>query len=143
MDDPATRPSPDPHRRVGHETSDASPSYVGLFALGLTLMIALVLPLLAWMFWRFEAAAKRADAPLSPLAGDQTPLPPVLQDDPTAELALIRRVEEQRQSSYGWIDPDMRIVRLPIERAIEVLSERGLPEPEGPLEPPANEERVP
>jgi hypothetical protein len=94
------------------------------------------------MFWRFEAAAKRADAPQSPVLGEQMPPPPMLQDDPAADLALLRREEEQRLLSYGWIDPDMRIVRLPFERAIEILSERGLPEPEGPLEPPANEERV-
>jgi len=143
MNDPATQPSPDRHQRVGHETTDASPFYVGLFALGLTLMIALVLPLLSWLFGRFEAAARRADAPQSPLTQDQTTPPPVLQDDPAADLALFRRAEEQRLSSYGWIDPQQRIVRIPIERAIEILSERGLPEPQGPLEEPTNEARAP
>ena len=142
MNDPAMQPSPDPHQHVGHETTDASPFYVGLFALGLTLMIALVLPLLGWIFWRFEAAAKRADAPQSPLLGELTPPRPVLQNDTAADLTLFRREEEQRLSSYGWIDPDKRIVRIPIERAIEILSERGLPEPEGSLGPPANGERA-
>jgi len=143
MNDPAMQPLLDPHQHVGHETTDASPFYVGLFALGLTLMIALVLPLLGWIFWRYEAAAKRADAPQSPLLGELTPPRPVLQNDPAADLTLFRREEEQRLSSYGWIDPDKRIVRIPIERAIEILSERGLPEPEGSLEPPANAERAP
>lgn len=143
MNDLATLPPPDPRQRVGHETSDASPFYVGVFALGLTLMIALVLPLVAWIFWRFDAAAKRADAPQSPLAGDQTPPPPRLQNDPAVDLTLFHRQEEQRLSSYGWIDPQKRIVRLPIERAIEILSERGLPEPEGDPEPPANQEHAP
>lgn len=143
MNDPAMKPSPDPHLHVGHETTDASPFYVGLFALGLTLMIALVLPLLGWIFWGFEAAAKRADAPQNPLLGELTPPRPVLQNDPAADLTLFRREEEQRLSSYGWIDPDKRIVRIPIERAIEILSDRGLPEPEGSLEPPVNGERAP
>ena len=58
MNDPATLPSPDAPKRVGHETSDVSPSYVGLFALGLALMIALVLPVLGWMFGRFEGSAE-------------------------------------------------------------------------------------
>jgi hypothetical protein len=143
MNDPAMQPSLDPHQHVGHETTDASPLYVGLFALGLTLMIALVLPLLGWIFWRFEAAAKRADAPQSPLLGELTPPRPVLQNDPAADLTLFRREEEQRLSSYGWIDPDKRIVRIPIERAIEILSERGLTEFDGSLETPANGERAP
>jgi len=132
MNDPARLPSPEPPQHAGHEKTDVSPSYVGLFALGLTLMIALVLPLLGWIFWRFEAAAKRADEPQSPLTRNQTTPPPVLQDDPATDLMLFRREEEQRLSSYGWIDPQQRIVRVPIEQAIEILSERGLPEPEGP-----------
>ena len=143
MNDPAMQPSPESHRRVGHETTDASPFYVGLFALGLTLMIVLVLPFLAWLFWRFEAAAKMSDAPQSPLLGDQTPRSPKLQDDPAADLIEFRRGEEQRLSNYGWIDSQQQIVRLPIGRAIEILSERGLPAPAGPVEPPKGREPTP
>ncbi|HEY3965294.1 MAG TPA: hypothetical protein VGM05_12135 [Planctomycetaceae bacterium] len=143
MNDPAIQPSPETHRRVGHETTDASPFYVGLFALGLTLMIVLVLPVLAWLFWRFEAEAKMSDAPQSPLPGDQTPRAPKLQDDPAADLLQFRSDEEQRLSSYGWIDPQRQIVRLPIGRAIELLSERGLPAPAGPVELPKGREHTP
>ena len=143
MNDPATPPSPDPRKRVGHETSDASPSAIGWFALGLTLMIALVLPLLSWVFWRFEAGARRADALHSAVVGDQTPPPPLLQDHPATDLVQFRREEQRRLSSYGWVDQDLGIVHIPINRAIEILAERGLPEPADPPESPANEERAP
>lgn len=143
MPEPTTQSSPDQPRRVGHETTDVSPYYVGLFALALTLMIALVLPLLTWLFWRFEAAAKRSDAPQSPLQVDQTPPPPNLQADPAAELVQFRREEAERLSSYGWIDPQQKIVHVPIERAIDILSERGLPVPAKPPASPASEERAP
>ena len=43
MNEPAAPQSPDTRKHVGHETTDASAFYVGLFALGLALMIALVL----------------------------------------------------------------------------------------------------
>jgi hypothetical protein len=135
MNEPVLQPSPDPHHRAGHETTDASPFYIGLFALGLVLMIALVLPLLGWIFWRFEAAARRADPAQSPLASDQTPPAPRLEAQPAAELASLRRAEHHRLSSYGWIHPQQRVVRVPIERAIEILAERGLPEPQGPPAP--------
>lgn len=129
--------------RTGHETTDASPFYIGLFALGLTVMVALVLPLLGWVFWQFEAAARRADPPQSNLSGKETPPSPLLQDNPAADLAQFRRGEEERLSSYGWVDAKKRIVHLPIERAIDVLCARGLPEPEGQAEPPAKGEPVP
>jgi hypothetical protein len=143
MDEPGQLPSPDPHGRVGHETTDASPFYIGLFALGLALMIALVLPLMGWIFWQFEAAARRADPIPNPLAGDQVPPAPRLQAEPAAELASLRREEYQRLSSYGWIDPQQRVVRVPVERAIEILAERGLPELRGSLEPAKPKEPAP
>ena len=43
MSHPAEQSSPDPPQRARHETRDASPFYVGLFALGLVVMIAITL----------------------------------------------------------------------------------------------------
>ncbi len=143
MSNPATQPSPEPRERVGHETRDASPFYVGLFALGLVVMIALVLPLLGWILRRFETEARQADPVQSPLAGDQVPPEPRLQSEPDADLARLRGEEEHRLSSYGWVDRRERVVRIPIDRAIEILAERGLPEPEGPAEARPKEEKSP
>ena len=68
---------------------------------------------------------------LSPLTRKQDPPAPRLQVDPAAELIHMRREEAQRLATYGWIDEERRVVHLPIDRAIEILAERGLPEPEG------------
>lgn len=143
MNDPARQPSPDSPRPAGHETSDASPFYVGLFALGLVLLIALVLAFLGSIYTRFGAAAARKDPAQSPLAGDQTPPEPRLETEPAADLARLRDDEDRRLSHYGWIDRPLGVVRVPIDRAIEILAERGLPEPTGPLEPPKKQERTP
>src|SRR5258707_270497 len=115
MHDPATQP-PEHHGPIGHETTDVSPLTLGLFALGLTLMVAIVLPLLTWMFWHLEDDAERADPPQSPLAVDQVPPPPRLEVDPGGELARLRRAEDKTLSSYGWIDRQQGVVRVPIER---------------------------
>ena len=143
MNEPVPQPSPDRPNQSGHENTDVSPFYIGLFALGLVLMIALVLPLLGWIFWRLEAAAQRLDTRQSPLAGDQTPPAPRLEEQPGDELANLRRAEQRRLSSYGWIDPQQHVVRIPIERAIEILTERGLPEPKGPVAPTKPQELAP
>ena len=55
-------------------------------------------------------------------------IPPVrLQRDPAAELAQVQAEQRTRLSSYGWVDPDRKILHIPIERAVELLLERGLP----------------
>ncbi|HEV3022225.1 MAG TPA: hypothetical protein VGX76_07145 [Pirellulales bacterium] len=131
MNDSVVQPSPELVGRAGHETTDASAMAVGAFALALALMIALVLPILVWMFGRFEAAAKHADPVQSKLTGDQTPPEPRLQTSPSDDLARQRQAEDELLTSYGWIDERQGVVRVPIERAIELLAERGLPEPEG------------
>jgi hypothetical protein len=128
MNDPAI-PPPDGGRHVGHEMTDASPLALGLFALLLSLMVAIVLLFLIWLFWQFEGEAKRADPPQSPLAVDEPPPPPRLEVDPGADLGRLRRAEEKTLSTYGWIDRQQGVARVPIDQAIKLLAERGLPEP--------------
>ena len=142
MNDPAM-PPPDGGRPIGHETTDASPLALGLFALALSLMVALVLPFLNWLFWRYEGEAKRADPPQSPLTVVELPPPPRLEVDPGADLARLRRTEGRTLSSYGWIDRQQGLARLPIERAIELLAQRGLPEPKPKNPEPPKKEAVP
>jgi hypothetical protein len=143
MSQEAAPQSPDSHRRVGHEATDASAFYVGLFALGLALMISLVMLLLVGTFWQFEASAERTDPVASPVAGDQTPPEPRLQTQPSADLAQLRHEEDQRLGSYKWIDQPQGIVQIPIDRAIDLLAERGLPKPPA-AEPTATpQERTP
>jgi hypothetical protein len=38
----------------------------------------------------------------------------------------------RRLSSYGWVDREAGIVRIPIDRAMDLLAERGLPARAGP-----------
>ena len=94
------------------------------------------------LFWRYESEAKRADPPQSPLAVNELPPPPRLEVDPGADLARLRRGEEKTLTSYGWIDQQQASRRqLPIERAIELLAERGLPQPKAKSAEPLNRNR--
>ncbi len=47
--------------------------------------------------------------------------PPQLQPNPVADLNKFRIREEQRLNSYGWVDPAAGRIRIPIERAIDIL----------------------
>ena len=55
------------------------------------------------------------------------PPEPRLQTTPVLDLARLRDREREALTSYGWVDRKAGVVRLPIERAIDLLVERGIP----------------
>ena len=52
---------------------------------------------------------------------------PQLEIDERSQLDKIRIEEEQTLSTYDWIDQQAGTVRIPIDRAMELLAQRGLP----------------
>lgn len=52
---------------------------------------------------------------------------PKLEEDERGQLNDIRLQEEQTLSTYGWIDQKAGTVRIPIDRAMDLLAQRGLP----------------
>jgi hypothetical protein len=52
---------------------------------------------------------------------------PRLQVSPPADMAAYRAREEAALNSYGWVNRTSGIVRIPIERAMEIMAQSGLP----------------
>lgn len=52
---------------------------------------------------------------------------PHLQLDPTADLKSFREHEDAELNTYGWIDRTAGVVRIPVDRAMELIAQRGLP----------------
>ena len=52
---------------------------------------------------------------------------PKLEEDERGQLNGIHLSEEKTLYSYGWVDEKAGIVRIPIERAMDLLVQRGLP----------------
>lgn len=59
-------------------------------------------------------------------SGDLPP-EPRLQSDPKKDLADLRSAEEQILNSYGWVDRNNNVVRIPIAEAMKLTLQRGLP----------------
>jgi hypothetical protein len=53
---------------------------------------------------------------------------PRLEVKPGASLAELRAAEDADLNSYGWIDRNTGTVRIPIDRAMQLLLDRGLPD---------------
>src|SRR5439155_927830 len=117
-----------------HERTDINPKYIAAFA-AILVCVTLVLYVLVWgVFDHF--AARVSPAPARPsLEGEPQVFPsPRLQVDPQQDLEQLRRRERELLDRYGWVDRDAGIVRIPIERAIDIVSEKGLPDFEKPKE---------
>lgn len=44
--------------------------------------------------------------------------------DPESDLARVRESERINLETYGWIDPKNGVIRIPIQRAMELLAQR-------------------
>ena len=76
------------------------------------------------------AKSQSPGPPVSPLAQpSELPPRPRLQIAPHEDLEQKRRREDPILNSYGWVDPKAGVVRLPIDRAIELVAQRGIPAP--------------
>src|SRR5579863_9751074 len=52
---------------------------------------------------------------------------PRLERNERVEINEFRLGEEQQLNSYGWVDQKAGVARIPIERAMQLIAERGLP----------------
>jgi hypothetical protein len=115
---------------VEHEESDVNIRAIFGFGLGL-LAVGVVIHVLVWiLFLTFTAGQQVQAPPQYPLAAgeaDRLPPEPRLQTTPRQDLIDLRAREEQLLQTYGWVDRNAGVVRIPIEEAIRLTLERGLP----------------
>ena len=126
------RHDPSQAGRAGFETSDVPPVRVVVIGLGLAAGTGLIALLLFGLSQLLGSAVETS--PPGPLATvEREPPAPRLQIEPALELEEMQARDALILESYGWIDRDVGIARIPIERAIAILAERGWPNPvEGP-----------
>jgi hypothetical protein len=112
---------------------------VGLAVAGVIITIAV-----NGFYHYLDARSKAEQTPVSPLVTnvptDTRHLPtdykdylkqnfpsPQLEIDERTQLDQIRLKEEETLATYGWVDQKAGVVRIPIERAMDLIAQRGLP----------------
>jgi hypothetical protein len=61
-------------------------------------------------------------------AGDrQIPPPPLINDHPAIELKDLHKFEDSLLDTYGWTDKQKGIVRIPLDRAMQLQLQKGFP----------------
>lgn len=126
----STQPAP----KGGLEPSDVSFWGIVIFLAGLVVTAVLIHVGLGFMFSNLEAGARQTDRRvmqqrvLPAVAASRTYFPsPREQISPQLDLQALRAREEAELTSYGWVDRKAGVVRIPMDRALELLSQRGLP----------------
>ena len=113
-----------------HETSDINIRGVLAFGLGL-IVIGIVLHLAVWVLFTYfnsrEAFRAAPEFPLAVSQGARVPPEPRLQIHPREDLQDLRASEDAILNSYGWVDKNAGIVRIPIDEAMKLTLQRGLP----------------
>lgn len=138
-----TNPASNPHGHGSFEREDLSVSGVLYFIAGVATLCLVAFLVMAGFYKLLDARAGKEQPEVSPLATnvpkDTRQLPegykeylkdnftaPRLEIDERTELNDDRMAEEERLNSYGYLDDNHVTVRIPIDRAMDLIAQRGL-----------------
>lgn len=124
---------------LGFEREDLGSRPIFGFLVSLAIFGILTYYVIWGMFHLLDAYNRKHQKPMSPMVKvnpdtrivtpqmiQQFP-EPRLEDDERTELNAFRYAEEEKLNSYGWVDQNAGTVHIPIERAMELVAQRGLP----------------
>ena len=119
-----------PDAARGHEIRDISTRVVVVF--GVSLFVgAVIIHVLVWLiyaqFAKQAASAYPREYPMAHVGAPELPPEPRLQTRPRDELQRMREEENRLLDTYGWVDAQRGVVRIPIEQAMALTVEQGLP----------------
>ncbi|MFN0086511.1 MAG: hypothetical protein ACKVX9_14075 [Blastocatellia bacterium] len=127
------------------ESSRITAQPILMFLIILGVSTALVFVIVKGLMWGFNKMDEmNPPTPATTVATDERKLPPEprLQGAPTGgstatsdvvsplpldEMKIYREQVEQKAASYGWVNKEAGVARIPIDRAKELIVEKGLP----------------
>jgi hypothetical protein len=109
----------------GHQTSDINVRVVTWAAIGLMISVIAVCVTVGGLFSLFKRQYRSVSAPSGITTPGRLPPAPRLQTNPTADLQHLLEAENAKLNSYGWIDKSAEVIRIPIDRAMDLLAQRG------------------
>jgi hypothetical protein len=136
-----THQSPQAPGHGDYERRDIGVAGVVYFFLGLAAATMIIHFVLVGLYDFLDKRAKAHEPALSPLVTNvptdarhvakdypkQAFPDPRLETDERGQLNDERLREEQLLNSYGWIDEKSKTARIPIDRAMDLIAQRGLP----------------
>jgi hypothetical protein len=111
---------------LNHETTDVSLSGITRLAI-LSFFVIFAILGVVYVFWGAFARYSADTRPMEPMAGrkpgeDRLPVGPLVITDEPGALRQLRAKERDVLHHYGWVDKNQGVVRIPIDRAIDLLA---------------------
>lgn len=119
----------EPSAGVQHETRDVHVRPLAWLGVGLAMLIVVAFVMMKGVFELLDRQQARSDTPPLPMVTQrpQQPPEPRLQTTPVPNRKLVIEQETKLLTTYGWVDQKAGTVHIPVERAMQLLAERGLP----------------
>jgi hypothetical protein len=117
----------DDQRGPGYEVRDANIKALLQFAFWLAVLLAVTL-----VAMRFTFHVLNRVTPLGPTASPfastrEIPTGPLLQANPHEDLVTFCAEQRQQVNTYAWINKAGGIVQIPIDQAMNIVLQKGLP----------------
>ncbi len=117
---------------AGYERSDMRPGIVLLGALGLIVALGVILIAVTTLEAVLTGVPPSISRPGDLISGLQaaprpTPPAPALEAEPGQSLDPYMAAEQQKLSTYRWVDRQAGIVAIPIDRAMDLVAQQALP----------------
>src|ERR1700731_4407168 len=142
----ANQPTPNqptPHQNTinhdGFEHEDMSSRTALYFLAGLVLVCVVVYLIVFGMYRFLDSSATAHQPPLSPMVtaeadtravtpeNAETFPQPRLEENERTQFRSFIEDQDRMLATYDWVDKDRGTVRIPIDRAMELIAQRGLP----------------
>ena len=112
------------HNGTGHEQREVSVRFIVASLITLLIGTFLVCLLVVGIFQYFHNTYLPPTATQVP---PQLPPQPRVEEKPYLQLQNLRTLEDHVLNSYAWVDQNQGTVRVPIDRAIDIVAQKGLP----------------
>ena len=136
-----------------HEESDVNIKAIVGFGIFLVISAVIIHVALYGLYKFFDTMAEKQNAPPNPMVqAEKAPgsdtmsaesqmetakrlnrtfggnaLNPMLQVDDVHDMDMMRKSQDTQMAEYQWMNKDIGSVRIPIDRAMDLIVERGLP----------------
>ena len=123
----------------GYEHEDLSPTGVIYFMIGLAVVVVVIYFIVFGMYRFLDTYEKAHQPAMSPMVTPQADTrfvthentrafpEPRLEENERTQLRQIIEDQDRKLATYNWVDKNKGMVQIPIDRAMDLLVQRGLP----------------